>query len=192
MPLSTLTNSYAFSFSPLRSRSSKSSRFVMLFYLFHSRHDNRLNSVHCSVAGAWLWQRAIIRGNWLNHCIGAFHDNFLLLEHLRTRNFHSGAGHLSRSSRQTTCSSLRHSRNHGVQQAFGWCARHTAKRCRFHPWHFDDAFRSKNTSAKFTLLPVVGGFVKALMNRYTVTQPAAWILTPEEAKKGLRDNERLG
>ena len=114
-----------------------------------------------------------------------------ILEHLRTRNFHSGAGHLSRSSGQTTCSSLRHSRNHDVQQAFGWCARHTAKRCRFHPWHFNDAFRSKNTSAKFTRLPVVGRLVKVLMNWYTITQHAAWILTPEEAKMGLWDKERF-
>jgi hypothetical protein len=38
-------------------------------------------------------------------------------------------------------------------------------------------------AAKFTGLPVVGMLVKALMNWYAVTQHAAWILMPEEAKK---------
>ncbi|AEA46491.1 hypothetical protein [Archaeoglobus veneficus] len=54
---------------------------------------------------------------------------------------------------------------------------------RFYSANQELVIRFYMLGAKFTRLPVVGRLVRALMNWYAVTQHAAWILTPEEAKK---------
>lgn len=37
--------------------------------------------------------------------------------------------------------------------------------------------------AKFTNLPIIGALIRTLINRYALTQHAAYILTPQEAKR---------